>query len=85
MLRRHLEQPRRQFLAGALAKRRALVGVECRWRQPRPLSRDPLGVPLHEGIGLTLRSAARDRDANAAVVFDAKQIASRAAVANEVD
>ena len=46
-------------------------------REDRALARDPFNVTLRKGIGLPARAAARNRDADAAVGFDAEQIPSR--------
>jgi hypothetical protein len=42
-------------------------------------------VTADECVGLALRSPARDRDAHAAVVFDAEQVSSCATMTNKVD
>jgi hypothetical protein len=80
-----LQQPCWQLRARALAKRHALPGAEHRWHEPRPLPRDPVGVTLHERVGLALRSAARDRHAYAPVMIDTQEIPSRTAMTNEID
>ena len=54
-------------------------------RQDRALARDPRNVTLRKGIGLPARAAARNRDADAAVEFDAEQIPSRSPMAYEVN
>jgi hypothetical protein len=81
----YLEQPRRQFRARTIAERRSLFGPERRWSQPGPLPCDPLGVTLHELVGLALRSAAGNRHADAAVMFDTQKVSARAPMTDEVD
>ena len=54
-------------------------------REDRALARDPFNVTLRKGIGLPARAAARNRDADAAVEFDAEQIPSRSPMAYEVN
>src|SRR5688572_135984 len=81
----YLEQPRRQLLARTIAERRSLLSSERRRGQPGPLPCDPLGMTLHELVGLALRSAAGNRHAHAAVVFDAQQVSARAPMTDKVD
>ena len=50
----NLHQPRRQLGSRPLAQRRSLFGPEGRGCQSRALPGDPIGVTLHESIGLTL-------------------------------
>ena len=85
LLGRDLMQPRGQFRARPLTQRPPFLGPDRRRCQPRPLPGDPVDVALHERVGVALRTAARDRDADAAVMLDAKQIPPRPAMANEID
>jgi len=50
----NLHQPQWQLRPRPLTQRRSLVGPEGRGRQSRALPRYPIGVTLHEGIGLAL-------------------------------
>ena len=84
-LGRDLVQPRGQFGACPLTQRPPFLRSDCRRCQPRALPGDPVDVALHERVGVALRTAARDRDADAAVMLDAKQIPPRPAMANEID
>lgn len=81
----NLHQPQRQLRPRPLAQRRSLLRSEGGWRESRALPRYPIGVTLHEGIGLALGSTARDGDPHTTVMFDAQQIPPRAAMADEVD
>jgi hypothetical protein len=80
-----LVQPGREFRTSTVAKGTAVVLTERRRYQPRALACDPIGVPLHEGVGFALGSAARNRHTDTAVVLDAEEIASRSPMAHEID
>ena len=80
-----LQQPLREFPLRLLPEPLAVVSGKTAARQDRALARDPVDVALHEGVSLSTRAAARNRDTDAAVEFDAEQISPRAQMTYEVN
>ena len=85
LLSRDRTQPRRQLRARPFTQRPPFVQSEGRRGEPRALPRDPVGVTQHERVRLAPRPAARNRHADPAVMLDAQQIPSRAAMADEIN
>ena len=78
------EESRRQFLERLRLQPMTILSREPYLVEHRALSLHPLDVTACEGIGLPLRAAARNRDAEPSVLFDAQQIPAGSAVADEV-
>ena len=74
-----------QFARGAIAKVPPLGRTQRGRVQPRALPGDPFEVPQAKRHRVALRSAPRNRHSHTAVVVDAKHVASRAFVTNEVE
>ncbi len=79
-----LQQPLRKLSLRLLPEPLPVVSGKTAAREHRALARDPFNMALRERIGLPARAAARNRDADAAVEFDAEQIPSRSPMAYEV-
>ena len=78
-------QPCRQFLVRLRLEPLAIVGGKPHIPQHGALALNPLDMSACEGIGFPLRASARNRDAQAAVVLHAQQVAARATMADEVE
>lgn len=78
-------QPRRQLFVRPGLEPLSLVGGEPPLAQLGALPLHPVEMAAGKGIGFPLRAAARNRDAQPAVVLHAKQIPARVPVADEVE
>ena len=78
-------QPLGQLLERLCPESLSIVGREAHLTQHGTLALNPLEVTTCEGIGFPLRAAARNRDAQPAVVLHAQEVAARAAMADEVE
>ena len=63
----------------------SIVEGKAAARQHRPLTENPFDVALRKGVGLPARSAARNRDADTAIEFDAEQVSARSTMTHEVN
>jgi hypothetical protein len=79
------QQSPRQLGVRLHLKPLSIVNGQAPARQNGALPHDPFHVTLREGIGLSTRSAARNRDAEATVGFDAEQVSPGPAMPHEID